>query len=217
MTAIALYDVVFRYPRGGFALKCPFLELPAGEVTLIAGPNGSGKTTLSKLMCGILRPQQGRISVFGSGIEGLSLGEIGRRVGYLFQNPSRQLFAATVWQEMLFVPEVLGEDPGPLEARAEALLARFGLTELKDRRVPTLSRGEKQRLAICTMLMGGAEFFILDEPTAGLDRPNRAKLYRLIDELLAQGKGAAVITHSREAAARWACRQVRLEEGRVVA
>ena len=82
MTAIALYDVVFRYPRGGFALKCPFLELPAGEVTLIAGPNGSGKTTLSKLMCGILRPQQGRISVFGSGIEGLSLGEIGRRVGY---------------------------------------------------------------------------------------------------------------------------------------
>jgi len=50
VTAIALYDVVFRYPRGGFALKCPFLELPAGEVTLIAGPNGSGKTTLSKLM-----------------------------------------------------------------------------------------------------------------------------------------------------------------------
>ena len=155
MTAIALYDVVFRYPRGVFAL-CPLLLSCLLAVTLIAGPTEAARPPV-KLMCDPWAGS-GTLCVFGSGIEGLSLGEIGRRVGYLFQNPSRQLFAATVWQEMLFVPEVLGEDPGPLEARAEALLARFGLTELKDRRVPTLSRGEKQRLAICTMLMGGAFF-----------------------------------------------------------
>lgn len=145
------------------------------------------------------------------------MGEIGGRVGYLFQNPSRQLFASTVWQEMLFVPELLGEDLPRACGRAQELLVRFGLGELKERPVQVLSRGEKQRLAICTMLMGGAEFFILDEPTAGLDRTSREQLYRLLDELLAQGKGLAVISHSQELASRWRARRVRLAEGRVVA
>jgi energy-coupling factor transport system ATP-binding protein len=193
------------------------LELAPGELTLITGPNGSGKTTLSKLMCGILRPQEGQVRIFGHPAEELSLGEIGGRVGYLFQNPSRQLFASTVWQEMLFVPELLGEDLPRACGRAQELLVRFGLGELKERPVQVLSRGEKQRLAICTMLMGGAEFFILDEPTAGLDRTSREQLYRLLDELLAQGKGLAVISHSQELASRWRARRVRLAEGRVVA
>ncbi|HOB40119.1 MAG: ABC transporter ATP-binding protein [Limnochordia bacterium] len=217
MTAIALSDVVYRYSRGGFTLRCPALELAPGELTLITGPNGSGKTTLSKLMCGILRPQEGQVRIFGHPAEELSLGEIGGRVGYLFQNPSRQLFASTVWQEMLFVPELLGEDLPRACGRAQELLVRFGLGELKERPVQVLSRGEKQRLAICTMLMGGAEFFILDEPTAGLDRTSREQLYRLLDELLAQGKGLAVISHSQELASRWRARRVRLAEGRVVA
>lgn len=217
MTAIALSDVVYRYSRGGFTLRCPALELAPGELTLITGPNGSDKTTLSKLMCGILRPQEGQVRIFGHPAEELSLGEIGGRVGYLFQNPSRQLFASTVWQEMLFVPELLGEDLPRACGRAQELLVRFGLGELKERPVQVLSRGEKQRLAICTMLMGGAEFFILDEPTAGLDRTSREQLYRLLDELLAQGKGLAVISHSQELASRWRARRVRLAEGRVVA
>ena len=217
MTAIALSDVVYRYSRGGFTLRCPALELAPGELTLITGPNGSGKTTLSKLMCGILRPQEGQVRIFGHPAEELSLGEIGGRVGYLFQNPSRQLFASTVWQEMLFVPELLGEDLPRACGRAQELLVRFGLGELKERPVQVLSRGEKQRLAICTMLMGGAEFFILDEPTAGLDRTSREQLYRLLDELLAQGKGLAVISHIQELASRWRARRVRLAEGRVVA
>ena len=153
MTAIALSDVVYRYSRGGFTLRCPALELAPGELTLITGPNGSGKTTLSKLMCGILRPQEGQVRIFGHPAEELSLGEIGGRVGYLFQNPSRQLFASTVWQEMLFVPELLGEDLPRACGRAQELLVRFGLGELKERPVQVLSRGEKQRLAICTCLL----------------------------------------------------------------
>jgi energy-coupling factor transporter ATP-binding protein EcfA2 len=116
-----------------------------------------------------------------------------------------------------FVQEILGQDPQPARARAEQLLARFRLADLKERRVYTLSRGEQQRLAICTMLMGGAEFFILDEPTAGLDRSHRTELYKLMDELLLEGKGLAVISHSRELASRWKCRQVRLREGQVLA
>lgn len=216
MNAIALSDVVYRYPRTGFLLSCPFLELPLGEMTLITGRNGSGKTTLSKLMCGVLKPLEGEIRIFGTRADQLSLGEIGSQVGYLFQNPSRQLFAPTVWKEMLFVQEILGQDPGAAEQRAEELLERMGLGHLKEQSVYTLSRGEQQRLALCTMLMGGAQFFILDEPSVGLDKNNREKLYQLLDELLAQGKGLAVITHSRELASRWACRRIRLEEGRVL-
>lgn len=77
MTAIALFDVLYCYERSGFVLSCPRLELRLGELTLITGPNGSGKTTLSKLMCGILRPKQGRISIFGRRADELSLGRLG--------------------------------------------------------------------------------------------------------------------------------------------
>src|SRR5690606_38218197 len=129
----------------------------------------------------------------------------------------RQLFAPTVWQEMLIVQEILGQDPQPAKDRAEQLPARFRFALLKAGRDYTVSRGQQQRLAIWTMLMGGAGFCLLDAPTAGLDRAHRTELYKLMDELLLEGKGLAVISHSRELASRWKCRQVRLREGQVLA
>ncbi|HBG00354.1 MAG TPA: hypothetical protein DDW87_02100 [Firmicutes bacterium] len=216
-TAISVSNLIYRYPQGGFTISCPQLELPTGKLTLITGPNGSGKTTLSKLLCGILHPEQGELYIFGTCAKDLSLGAIGAQVGYLFQDPSRQLFAGTVWKEMTFVDDILGRDHEAAAKRARALLERFGLTSLVERSVYHLSRGEKQRLALCTILMGGAEFVILDEPTIGLDGTNREKLYSVIEELLAQGKGLAVISHENELIARYSAHRVRLERGRVVA
>jgi energy-coupling factor transport system ATP-binding protein len=109
-TAISVSNLSYRYPISGFTLSCSRLDLSLGELTLITGPNGSGKTTLSKLLCGILRPERGELRIFGRPAQELSLGEIGGRVGYLFQDPSRQLFAGTLWQEMIFADEVLGRD-----------------------------------------------------------------------------------------------------------
>lgn len=217
MIAIAAAGIVYTYPRGNFTLSCPRLALPAGKISLITGHNGSGKTTLSKLMCGLLRPKRGELKIFGTPAGHLSLGEIGARVGYLFQNPRRQLFAATVWREMTFAGSILGLDSAAVEKKAEQLLRRFGLLPLAGRSIYCLSQGEKQRLALCTILMNGAQFLILDEPTAGLDSENRAELYAFLDELPTLGKGAAVITHDEELIARYPARQVLVENGKVTA
>jgi energy-coupling factor transport system ATP-binding protein len=214
--AIALSDLVFRYGRGNFILSCPHLPFAQGELSLITGPNGSGKTTLSKLMCGILRPAQGEVRLFGRSAATLSLGEIGGQIGYLFQDPSRQLFAGTVWKEMTFASDLLGEEQTSSAEKALELLERFGLAALKERSVYYLSGGEKQRLAICTILMGGAKFLILDEPTVGLDRKNREILYGILDDLLAEGRGLAVITHENELIERFSrARLIKLENGQV--
>ncbi len=86
--AVVITDLKYTYAQSGFTLLCPELHLPAAEITVITGPNGSGKTTLSKLICGILQPpQRGEVRIFGTAARGLSLGEIGCRIGYLFQNP----------------------------------------------------------------------------------------------------------------------------------
>lgn len=216
VTAIDVSDLVFRYKKGNFALSCPNLEFSLGEFSLITGPNGSGKTTLSKLMCGILKPNQGQVRIYGRTTTTLSLGEIGGQVGYLFQDPSRQLFAGTVWKEMTFVHDLLGKEPEAVAVKALQLLERFGLTALKERSIYYLSGGEKQRLAICTILMGGAQFLILDEPTVGLDKHNRETLYEMLDDLAAEGKGIAVITHESELAQRYPmARRIRVEQGRV--
>ncbi len=216
MTApIVLSDLVFRYKKGNFTLTCPHLSFNQGELSLITGANGSGKTTLSKLMCGIFKPDQGEVRIFGRSTATLSLGEIGSQVGYLFQDPARQLFAGTVWREMLFVHDLLGQQE-PSTERALHLLERFGLASLKERSIYYLSGGEKQRLAICTILMGGAQFLVLDAPTVGLDRQNREVLYEILADLVREGRGIAVITHENELIERYPkALQIKVEHGRV--
>ncbi len=216
-TAIGLEGVIYKYSRGNFELKCDKLEFPTERITLITGPNGSGKTTLSKLMCGILRPQRGRLEIFGNLANDWPLGLIGGSIGYLFQEPSRQLFATTIWREMTFVAGILGENCDGVDRKARELLSRFDLLHLKDRSIHNLSRGEKQRLAICTVLLNGAKFLILDEPTTGLDRKNREILYNLIDGLVAEGTGIALISHEKELIARYGKNNVKVEDGRVPA
>ena len=132
------------------------------------------------------------------------------------QNPARQLFACTVMEEMLLVPEILGEDFTSAAARADQLLTRFDLAALKDQSIYRLSRGEKQRLALCTLLLSGPDFFVLDEPTTGLDAENRARLYQIMDELMEKGIGLAVISHDPELLSRRDCQKVRLEGGKVL-
>ena len=214
--AVNVSGLVFHYGKGRFTLSCPQLCLVQGELSLITGANGSGKTTLSKLMCGVLKPNQGDVHIFGQSAKNLSLGKIGSQLGYLFQDPARQLFAGTVWREMTFVADLLGKEQESSAQKALHLLERFGLAALKERSVYYLSGGEKQRLAICTILMGGAQFLILDEPTVGLDRQNREILYDLLDDLVLEGRGVAVITHENELIERFSrAPRIKVEDGQV--
>ena len=214
---IKVEQAEYEYPKGGFRFRCGSLALCGGESLLIHGLNGSGKTTLGKLMCGILKPRSGKVLVSGEDTRDISLGRIGRSVGYLFQDPAKQLFSLTVWEEVLLADSIKGTDSEAASLRANELLEMFGLHGLKNRSVYRLSRGEKQRLALCTIFMQGAKALILDEPTTGLDRENRFILYESLDGLLQKGIGLAIITHDKELKARSTGPTVRVHDGEVFA
>ncbi len=213
---IIIKNVRYKYPRGEFCLNCDEFTLKKGEVCLVEGKNGSGKTTLLKLCTGILRAEGATLDVFGEDMTKSSLGSIGKHVGYLFQEPSRQIFCATVWDEMTFARAMLGENKEDISKKAVDLLGRFGLKSLARRGTQRLSRGEKQRLAIAAILMHDIGFLMLDEPTTGLDADNRSNLYGQIRALVDSGVGVAIISHDNELLSEFkGCRTVRVEEGKV--
>lgn len=214
---IHVRDLHFQYPRSSFTLQAEKLDFHAGRVYVIEGKNGSGKTTLSKLLCGILKTETGIVEIFGESVNELSLGRIGEQVGYLFQEPSMQLFTATVKDELTFVSDFLGEEKHSVNERAERLLTLFQLEHLRERSIYRLSRGEKQRLALAAILMSRPKFLLLDEPTTGLDKVNRHILYSTIDQLVGEGMGFAIVSHSKELQSRYGAQGVHVSEGKAVA
>ena len=212
--ALRLKDICYRYPAGGggtrekdagarridegrspFELRCDSFELQPGQSVSVCGDNGSGKSTLAKLICGVLQPQAGTVSVDERSLTGASLATFGREVGYVFQEPAHQLFAPTVCDELLFVGRLMGADPTLQAKRAERLLARLDLSDLRERSPLRLSRGEQQRLAIAAVLMQDPHYLVLDEPSSGLDDASAERLIELLAELRAQGTGLCLITH----------------------
>ncbi|MCL2695949.1 MAG: energy-coupling factor ABC transporter ATP-binding protein [Clostridiales bacterium] len=193
---IRFEQVTFAYPnRQDFRLTVDFFA--SGACTALLGENGSGKTTFGKLAAGILKPDTGRILYDGQDIAGLKLGEIGRQAGYLFQEPARQIFAARPLEEIAFPLELRGMAKPEAEQKARALCEEFELNDTLDQTTYTLSRGEKQRLALAAIMACEPRFLVLDEPTTGLDRRRRELLAATLRRLLARDLGLLVITHDR--------------------
>jgi len=217
MTIEAL-NLSFEYPNAGFRLsEVNFVvgsveTVQPGEIVALTGPNGSGKTTLGKLLCGLLKPQSGAVLFGGEDTAGWSLGRRGQSVGYLFQEPARQLFAPTALEDLTFTQELAGVPPEVAAARALELLARFELAPLARRGTLTLSRGEQQRLAICGLLLNKPGALVLDEPTTGLDARRKEILADTMRECLAGGVSVLLISHDMAFVRANAQREVRMED-----
>jgi energy-coupling factor transport system ATP-binding protein len=177
------------------------LDLHEGEVVALLGRNGSGKTTLLRALAGLADPLAGRVERTGA-------------VAYVPQDPGSMLFAPTVRGEVETTPRLLGRaDPGGAARWLDAL----GLTELAARHPRSLSSGQRQRVALAAVAVGGAPTLLLDEPTRGIDPPSRAALERAIEAHAAGGGTVVIATHDVELAARCASRVVVLGDGDVVA
>ncbi len=214
---VVLKDIFYSYPRGDFSIKDVSLSFNKAEITAIVGPNGSGKTTLGKIIVGIFKPNSGCVMLSGQDTSKWELHDFGNQVGYLFQNPSRQIFAQTVYEELTFAQELLGKDKKETKAKCEALLEEFNLTHLKDMTPLKLSRGEKQRLVIAAILMSDPGFILLDEPSTALDVKRKDTLYKTLTRLEDKGIGVLVITHDDGFVKEYAKRVVTMEKGRVIA
>jgi len=204
---LALRRVTFAYPGAPPVLQDFSLAFREQELTAILGPNGSGKTTVLKLLRGLLTPQAGEV---------WQPPEENFRVGYVFQNPDYQLFAEQVWEEVAFGVRLLGLAPPEVEARVTTALTRVHLLNRARDDPFSLTKGQRQRLAVAGVLALAPRVIILDEPTTGLDHREQQDLLGLVRELHAQGHTVIMVTHSMWAAATYAHRLVVLLDGRVL-
>jgi energy-coupling factor transport system ATP-binding protein len=210
-------NICFTYPKSKKQIiNNMSLKLYKDDFTAIVGSNGSGKTTLGKLLTGILKPNTGEVLICGNNSKNMTLGQCGRKVGYLFQNPGRQIFAASVKEELSFVLEFKGIDKEVIEKKANDMLKVFDLMHLKDEFPFNLSRGEKQRLALAAILVNDPEYLILDEPTTGLDFERIKILSHVLNKLRKRKIGIAVISHDEEFVENHAARIVQIEGGEVI-
>jgi energy-coupling factor transport system ATP-binding protein len=207
-------SVDFSYKAQTQAIQQVSLTIHAGEFLAIAGRNGSGKTTLTRLLMALRKPTSGDILLHGTSTKPYSPADMAHHIGYVFQNPDRQIFRDTVFSEVSYGPEQLGYSPEQIQAYTQEALAVTGLSALAGAYPSTLSRGQKQRLAIASALAMQPALLILDEPTSGQDAQECQKLLALLNKLHAQGKTILLITHDMEILAHHAQRVIVMDHGR---
>lgn len=207
-------DLQFRYGKtGALVLKGISLTIQPGEFVAILGQNGSGKSTLVRHFNGLLQPSAGRVLVKGRDTKSTPVSRLAATVGYVFQNPDHQIFCSSVWEEITFGPKNLGFHKDMIEKNAHEAIQIMELEGKEDRHPHSLSRGERQRLAIATVLAVKPDVIILDEPTGGQDKARTEKLMSLLQTLHAQGHTIFVITHDIELAAAYAKRVLVIFDG----
>ena len=209
---IDIENVSYKYPHGGAPVFSGFSAcFERGEIVAVTGRNGCGKTTMTKLIAGMLRPAEGRISIDGADTAKMDLFEIGQKLGYIFQNPNNQLFCDTVFNEVAYGLRNQGAPEDVVSQKAERFLEMFDLTRYREKYPGNLSLGEKQRLALAAVLALGTDYLALDEPTAGLDVCRRRELgdllVRLRDDM---NCGIIFVSHERGFIARYADRELEM-------
>ena len=177
-------------------------SIEKGSHVALIGRNGSGKSTIARLMNGLLLPDQGRVTVGGLATEDAStIYEVRRQCGMVFQNPDNQIIGTTVKDDVAFGPSNLGLPKEEILSRVDRALELTGLLDLKDRAPHQLSGGQKQKLAIASVLTMRPDCIILDEATSMLDPVARKDIMALIVSLQKRfGLTIVQITHHMEEA-----------------
>lgn len=210
---LELKNVNFAYKTQAPVINNVSLTINRGEFLAIAGRNGSGKTTLTRLIMALKKPSAGEILLEGQPTKKSGPADIARNIGYVFQNPDRQIFRDTVIDEISYGPEQLGYSPQLISELVNQALEATGLRELSNAYPPSLSRGQKQRLAIASALAMQPKMLILDEPTSGQDGRERNQLMQLLTKLNRQGLAILLITHDMDLLAAYANRVVVMDNG----
>ncbi len=214
---ILLDNVYYAYDGVYTALNGVSLEIDDGESVAIVGSNGAGKTTLVKHMNGLIRPQRGHVFLDGKNTRKMSVAEIARNVGLVWQNPDHQLFLDTVRKEVTFGLKNMRFTEEEANIRCERTLGRLGLCDLAERSPFSLSGGERKRVALASVLASEPRILALDEPTIGQDARQKRALAELLMELNASGCTVICITHDIEFVIEYFPRTIAMSDGKLVA
>jgi energy-coupling factor transport system ATP-binding protein len=214
---IEVRDLEHRYPNGVVALAGASITVREGEFLAIVGSNGSGKTTLVKHMNGLLLPTSGEVWVGGEETSRLTVKDLGLRVGYVFQNPDHQIFAETVRDEVAFGPRNHGVPGEEITRRVTEAIDAVGMAGREEEDPFAMTKGERQRVAVASVLATRPRVIILDEPTTGLDYREQQVMMELVRRLNATGHTIICVTHAMWVVAAYAHRVAVMAEGRITA
>lgn len=213
-SVVRFEGVGYSYPGGGASVRALDFEVFPGEIVGIVGQNGAGKTTLTKLLNGLLKPAEGNVVVAGLNTREVPTSRIARHVSTLFQNPDRQICKDTVLDEVAFGLLLRGVSSNEASARAKATCERFGLP--LDEAPFSLSRGQRQMIALASVVVGEPQVIVLDEPTSGLDYRECMTVMETVRDMAAAGSAVVMVCHDMEVVSDFADRLVVMANGEIL-
>jgi len=216
---IQFFQVTKRYPGGQTALDRVSFAIDRGQFVFLTGPSGAGKTSLLRLIFREDIPTEGQILVNGRNVSSIPPSKIPylrRTIGVVFQD-FRLIPRKTVFENVTYLPRILGSDTSAQKKLAYLALRRVGLAHRLNAFPPELSGGEQQRVAIARALINEPEILIADEPTGNLDPDLSWQIVQLFLEVNLRGTTVLLATHDRDMIHRVGRRVLTLEAGRLVA
>ena len=211
---VSLEDVCFAYPGGTASVDHLDMRVYPGEVVGIVGQNGAGKTTLTKLLNGLLRPASGTVRMAGLDTHEVPTSAIAAHCATLFQNPDYQLCKDTVLEEVACSLTLQGVDEKEARERASAVIEHFGLPA--DEAPFSLSRGQRQMVALASVVVMEPEVVLLDEPTSGLDYRECMTVMDTVSKMAERGCAVIMVCHDMEVVSDFAERIVVMANGRIL-
>ena len=213
-SVVRFEGVSYSYPGGGALVRALDFKVLPGEIVGIVGQNGAGKTTLTKLLNGLLKPAEGNVVVAGLNTREVPTSRIARHVSTLFQNPDRQICKDTVLDEVAFGLLLQGVSLDEASARAKATCERFGLP--LDEAPFSLPRGQRQMVALASVVVGEPQIIVLDEPTSGLDYRECMTVMETVRDMAAAGSAVVMACHDMEVVSDFANRLVVMANGEIL-
>lgn len=207
----------YKYQDGPTVLRDININIFKGEFVALIGRNATGKTTFAKLLNGLLKPSKGKVEINGLNTKSTTVENLSKYVGYVFQDPNVHLFADTVEEEITFMMNNLGFSNDLIRTSLETMLKQFNLDYCRHMYPRSLSTGEKQRVALASVLAAKPQLLILDEPTRGLDYGLKKDLMNYITRYRKNGGTVILISHDIEIIAEFGERVILMGEGNIVA
>lgn len=215
MGKLEIQDLHFSYTENEEILKGINLVLE-GDSTAIIGQNGAGKTTFVKLLKGLLRPTSGKILYNGTDLNTLTVAQIAKNIGMVFQNPNDQIFKNTVIDEVMFGPLQIGMSKDQARKHSEGVLDMVGLLDLKKVNPYDLGLSERKLVSIAAILAMNPDVIIFDEPTIAQDYAGKTCIGNIVKKLRNEGKLVLTIIHDMDFVAEYFDRAVVFAKGNVL-